>query len=185
MTQYYFYQTPGRASYAAVERQVKRDAAAFLRACCRRPPLAVRLVKNALGAPGVEGAPEICVSYSHSGPYFAMALSTAPVGIDIEQRRPVNLAVARRFAPAEQDYVTCEGERGFFALWTLKEAYLKLLGRGIAGGLASFSVVDAGRIKKCCRDHYLGSMWISPSLCLGIASDEGPVRPVQSQFVLL
>ena len=35
-------------------------------------------------------------------------------------------------------------DRAFFALWTLKESFVKREGTGIAGGLGSFSVTLAG-----------------------------------------
>jgi len=72
-----------------------------------------------------------------------------PVGVDAEceraMRDPVRLA-ARFFAASESAAVAAAGRAGgsaepvlFYALWTLKEAYVKSLGRGLALGLDRFA----------------------------------------------
>ncbi|MDX2259772.1 MAG: 4'-phosphopantetheinyl transferase superfamily protein [Hyphomicrobiaceae bacterium] len=84
---------------------------------------------------------------SHAGDWAAVALCwSAPVGIDIERVRDVDLRLARRyFAPAEADAVMREADAfarrlAFFRTWTAKEAYVKALGEGIAHGLERFEV---------------------------------------------
>lgn len=93
-------------------------------------------------------------SLSHSGDVAVVAVAARiPVGVDAEHVRPVRrlLRIARRyFAPAEfrrlRD-VADEDERVrmFFRFWTRKEAFLKALGCGIAGGLGRFDVRAIGR----------------------------------------
>jgi 4'-phosphopantetheinyl transferase len=64
------------------------------------------------------------------------------VGVDIEEsgRRP-SPELARRLAPDEQEWLTPWSDQRFLGLWTKKEAYLKMLGTGIAGGLRTFSAL--------------------------------------------
>ncbi len=86
-------------------------------------------------------------SISHSGDYVVCAVDDDEVGIDIEQIRPVNLSVCKRFfnddekfyvfgrKPDEKDFTgeaTEDMLRRFFEVWTYKEACVKLKGSGIA-----------------------------------------------------
>ncbi len=84
---------------------------------------------------------------SHSGDMVVCAVDDKPVGIDIEQIRPIDLTVAKRICtdeellylfgrtPTEQDFAyTTDTETltHFFELWTAKEAYSKCKGCGIS-----------------------------------------------------
>lgn len=66
------------------------------------------------------------------------------VGVDIEpcQRRPNWQKVAQRwFSPVEQEWLLAQNDAlEFLKVWTLKEAWLKATGRGIAGNLQSLEV---------------------------------------------
>lgn len=81
---------------------------------------------------------------SHSQHWLAIALATAPVGVDIEftAQAPARpwLALARRFFTANE-YLHLSKQpadqlaHAFFQLWTQKEAVLKAHGGGISAGL--------------------------------------------------
>ena len=94
------------------------------------------------GKPALVNGPEF--SLSHSGERVLCALSDRAVGADIQQLRPYNPALVRRFFTAEEgDWLEVQQERdlAFTLLWGLKESYVKLLGSGIAGvHLDSFTV---------------------------------------------
>ncbi len=83
---------------------------------------------------------------THSRGAVALAVSGGrEVGIDVEERgRSVEyLALAERFfAPAEVRYLQsiapAQVPQAFFALWTLKEAYVKGIGRGLSFPLDAF-----------------------------------------------
>lgn len=112
------------------------------------------------GKPYAENA-KIQFSISHSGDIAVCALSDKPVGIDIEQIREVNVNVARRlFTPDEQIYVfekwTQVRER-FFEVWTRKEAYVKMLGKGISH-FPQFSVMGNKSIQTHIREKYIVSV---------------------------
>ncbi len=80
------------------------------------------------------------ISVSHSGDVVVCALaSNAVVGIDVETGRPRDAeAIAQRYFTAEEArWLAQDAEPRFSMLWVLKEAYLKALGSGLAGGLAS------------------------------------------------
>ena len=86
---------------------------------------------------------------SHSGDYAAFAVSRAgAIGVDLErvnEERPrLSEIVARYFATGEQAawraLPEMERARGFFALWTRKEAFVKARGDGVFSGLDQFEV---------------------------------------------
>lgn len=90
---------------------------------------------------------------SHSGNHVACAVGPVPLGIDLEQVRPVQnfTAICKRvFTPAEQAAIEAGPPEDvldrFFDYWTLKESYLKALGYGLSKPLQSFSIeIDRGR----------------------------------------
>jgi 4'-phosphopantetheinyl transferase len=104
--------------------------------------------EGAHGRPEVDIAPcPLTFNIAHSGGLVACALSWhGEVGVDIEDRRrpPIDHdLVARCCSPAEAADVEARGGAGwrdrFLQYWTLKEAYLKARGLGIAVHLADLS----------------------------------------------
>jgi 4'-phosphopantetheinyl transferase len=84
---------------------------------------------------------------SHCDGLVACALSrTEPSGIDVEcSDRHAPFAVAERhYAPEEQAWLAtlpeAERQTGFFMLWTLKEAFIKATGKGLAQPLPDIIV---------------------------------------------
>jgi 4'-phosphopantetheinyl transferase len=75
----------------------------------------------------------------------ALAIAGCDVGVDIEEVRPVDGAVAERFFSAGEN-AALRGLRGeawrdaFYRCWTRKEAVVKALGKGLSLRLASFEV---------------------------------------------
>ncbi|MCD7843238.1 MAG: 4'-phosphopantetheinyl transferase superfamily protein [Clostridiales bacterium] len=85
--------------------------------------------------PLLADAPDIGFNLSHSGQWAVCALCAAPVGVDLQEERPLRRNLLRRFAPAEQALLEAlpEAERqaAFYDLWCLKEAYCKCTGDGL------------------------------------------------------
>ena len=116
---------------------------------------------------GERGKPELAPEFtgfglrfnvSHSALLVAMAVTRAGrVGVDVEclTARAAPLALATRYFTAGEarhlaGFPATEQQRHFYRLWTLKEAWLKATGAGVAEGLAgiSFEFDAAGRVDK-------------------------------------
>ena len=91
------------------------------------PALPVALLPA--GKPVFSGRANAFFSLSHSGRYVLCAISDRPVGADVQQMRPVNPSIWRRFHPDEQAWLSMlpeqERQAGLFRLWTRKEAWVK------------------------------------------------------------
>ncbi|MDR0126231.1 MULTISPECIES: 4'-phosphopantetheinyl transferase family protein [Bacillus] len=96
------------------------------------------------GKPVVRQIPSFHFNLSHSGDWVVCAVDDAPVGIDIEEMKPIDLTIAKRFFSNDeyQDLLSQPVERQeayFFHLWSMKEAFIKLTGKGLSYGLSSFT----------------------------------------------
>lgn len=128
------------------------------------------------GKPAVASQPALLLptfNLSHSAQHGLLALHAGgvPLGVDIEVARPFERAAriaARHFNAAEAAAVESatagtEREAIFFRTWTRKEAYLKLTGLGLPGGLACVetgTVADA-RMLVVPPEHGLASAWVT------------------------
>ena len=95
---------------------------------------------------------ELFFSVSHSGSYWACAISNAEIGIDVQQFQTCRMErIAKRFFhPKEATWIKERGQKAFFLVWTAKESYVKFTGEGITDEFAAFSVVDdKGNIDVC------------------------------------
>lgn len=119
------------------------------------PMTAWRFRTNAHGCPFVvdeqAGAPPLSFNLSHTAGLVAVAVTRGrAVGVDVERvDRIVTDGIAERhFAPAEVEALRrlppdVQG-RVFFEYWTLKEAYIKARGMGLAIPLDAFAFALRG-----------------------------------------
>lgn len=82
---------------------------------------------------------------SHSGDWVICIIDDQDVGVDIEKIEKIDLDIAKRFySPNEYEDLMLQPEsqrnRYFFDLWTLKESYIKCIGRGLNYSLNSFTI---------------------------------------------
>ncbi len=105
---------------------------------------------NAYGKPYFANAEDLHFSISHSGEYAMVVLSDKEIGCDIQQIKNINLSIADRFFTAEEKkYVKCTED--FFRIWTLKESFIKAIGKGLALPLNSFSIKGLDSDKPYCE----------------------------------
>lgn len=99
-------------------------------------------------------------SLSHSGFFVACAVSNREIGADIEALRLIRPALAKRVcSPEELRYVFPGGEfdsARFLSVWTVKEAYCKYTGDGIAADLRTVAAANAaGLLPEVCGHSLL------------------------------
>ena len=83
---------------------------------------------------------------SHAGDYVVGVVSDCEVGCDIEKIVKAPMEIAEHyFNFPELEYITSQQEKdkAFFTLWTLKESYMKMTGRGMSLPLDSFEILPA------------------------------------------
>ena len=93
-----------------------------------------RMAYGAYGKPGVEGHPEIQFSLSHSGAMIVFAQASAPVGVDVEEIRDIDVSVFHRFLSGNEKSMIASGADPlltFYTVWTVREAFAKETGRGL------------------------------------------------------
>lgn len=113
-------------------------------------PAEWRFIANVHGRPEIlerpPGAPDLRFNISHTDGLIACAVTIGrEVGVDVEHihRRLSHDVAGRFFAPAEvtdlRRLPAEDQERVFFDYWTLKEAYIKARGFGLALPLGDFA----------------------------------------------
>lgn len=112
------------------------------------PQQHIDLIFGKKGKPHISNLSGVHFNISHSGHYVVCAVGPDELGIDVERIRKVNLRVAERFFSASEihDLMACEEEsrmKYFITLWTIKESYLKAIGRGLTQHLNSFTIVKS------------------------------------------
>lgn len=101
------------------------------------------------GKPYFRYNPEIHFSLSHSGDYAICSIGAHEIGNDIELIKSGRERVAQRFfAKEELDWIyeardLREKDERIFRIWTMKESFLKVTGRGMSLPLKDFTVVAA------------------------------------------
>ena len=104
---------------------------------------------NPYGKPLLESPPDLHFNVSHSGKWVVCCIDQTPIGVDVEEMRPVDYRIIERFFSKEEatvffDLSEEKREEHFFDLWTLKESYVKAIGKGLFISPSSFTVKDKG-----------------------------------------
>lgn len=124
----------GLAAELLFQRAVKRH--------CPAVPLPVARDKAENGKPYLLGCPDFHFNLSHSGLWAVCAVADAPVGVDIQQERPVPSKLSRKFTSAEQRQLQAvsleQHDQLLFDLWVEKESYIKCTGQGLLCPFRSF-----------------------------------------------
>lgn len=115
--------------------------------------------KNSYGKPYLTDYPEIFFNVSHSNGITACITDSRECGIDCEKVREYRPNVMKRaFSESEREIVenAPENERNllFFTFWTLKEAYVKAIGKGLSYPMneVKFQLID-GDITSNIKDY--------------------------------
>lgn len=111
------------------------------------------MIKEAKGKPFFKHNKECFFNISHTKKYVAVCFDNVPIGIDIEQVRKNKLPLVERFFhPKEVEYLKQTNnlysknknisvfDLAFTQLWTIKEAYVKMKGEGIANNFKNINL---------------------------------------------
>jgi 4'-phosphopantetheinyl transferase len=106
---------------------------------------AFRLSYGLYGKPFLTDYPSLFFNLSHSGEYVCLAVGNVPLGIDIQVYTRMKEGLAKRFFTEEdirrlERCGEAEREKLFFRMWSIKESYIKLTGKGMSQGLSSFEI---------------------------------------------
>jgi 4'-phosphopantetheinyl transferase len=105
------------------------------------PASSHQLTTDDKGKPVCKGG--LAVSIAHSGDLVVCGVADrGQIGVDIElpySGRDIDGIASRYYAAAEVEWLATQPEDRFYMLWVLKEAWLKAMGTGIAGGLDRLS----------------------------------------------
>lgn len=108
---------------------------------------------NEYGKPRVKGNDKFNYSISHSGDWVICVYDDENVGVDIQEKRPWKLQMAKRFYSDKEyerliniDEKLAQGQTDvFYKIWSAKESCVKLIGRGIGGGISQYVTDDEFR----------------------------------------
>lgn len=109
------------------------------------------LIKNDYGKPYILEIDNLHFNISHSGHWIMCVISSKPVGVDIEKIIDVDYSIIGRYFSLEEinhfnKLKEEEKKSYFFDLWTLKESYIKAIGKGLSVPLDSFSIIKTSNI---------------------------------------
>ena len=115
-------------------------------------PDCVSICETEEGKPYLEGVRDFHFNLSHSGNLAVCAVSSLPVGCDVQEITDVKLDIARRFTPEEYEKIAAlTGDMArdlLFRFWTAKESYIKAVGTGFRTSLNAFSVdLESGEVR--------------------------------------
>lgn len=172
-----------RARFIAGRGMLRAILADYL--CCH--PRTVQLELGEHGKPLLADR-AFSFNLSHSADYWVLAVSNLEtVGVDVETVRSRSSldGIARRcFSDAELvswlGLAADERQSVFYRLWTIKEAFVKAVGRGLALGLhhCEVDMVNYDGFSAVPADCGLASFWRAKELPLGEGVRAALVTPV-------
>ncbi|MBE4938163.1 4'-phosphopantetheinyl transferase superfamily protein [Bacillus cereus] len=146
----------------------------------------IRFKYNEYGKPFVENFSDFHFNLSHSGEWVVCTTANFNVGIDIEKVSEIEaLKLAKEFFSADEFYDISnmnsdEQINYFYDLWSLKESYIKTIGKGLYTPLNSFSIKKESRAlilyKNIPKNFYFKQYNIDPNYKLSACAtrDEFP-----------
>ena len=173
-----------REAYVAAHALTRRALACFASAS----PMALRFAADDYGKPSLVDPPsarQLQFSLSHTRGLVGVGIAMArDVGVDVERiaEDRIGIELAERILPAaEVAYLRRQPEAAragaTMVVWTLKEAYVKAIGKGLSYPLDAFVVLpDAPELRDDARSADDASTWllhsqrIEPQFVMGLAA---------------
>ncbi len=104
----------------------------------------LKLVRNENGKPYAANKDNLFFNISHSNEMCVLAISDGEVGVDVQEIREIRGDIAKRFfCKEETEYINLDDadeNRKTIEIWSIKESYVKMLGKGLGYGLDAFKI---------------------------------------------
>lgn len=126
---------------------------------------------NDFGKPYLLGFPSIEYNISHAGQFVVCVINdNGPVGIDVEMVKNSNLELAKQFyTESEYRYLVSQlpeiQPEYFCQLWTMKESYIKMIGKGLSIPLDSFNVLDRASVGNAYFQQFIRNKEVVGTIC--------------------
>lgn len=106
----------------------------------------INIGQNNYGKPYILNYENMHYNVSHSGEWVACVVNTSVVGIDLQEIQENKWNIAEHFFSQEENKYLCSLEQeqrlyAFYDIWSLKEAYIKAIGKGLYQSLDEFSII--------------------------------------------
>ncbi|WP_198172463.1 4'-phosphopantetheinyl transferase family protein [Hymenobacter ginkgonis] len=110
-------------------------------------PAAIQFVVGPNKKPAIQNEPGLHYNVSHSKDWILIAVSAAPVGVDVEAIDPLfpfQDILPHSFSLPERQAIMSspDGAHLFYQLWTRKEAFVKATARGIDDEFSTIPALD-------------------------------------------
>lgn len=105
---------------------------------------------NEYGKPFCGFLDDFHFNISHSGSWVVCAVDINPIGIDVEKISQIDLDISKNYFSQKEHEDLLRSNNPieyFFTLWSLKESYIKFIGKGLSHPLDSFSMVFSSNSK--------------------------------------
>ncbi|MGN1403854.1 MAG: 4'-phosphopantetheinyl transferase family protein [Ruminococcus sp.] len=140
-----------------------------------------KIARDSHGKPFFPDEPGIHFNLSHCRELAVCGVSDRPLGVDVEEVRPLRERVLRRaFSPEECQAVrnSQQPDEYFFRLWTLKESYVKAIGVGISYPLQTLSfLLDGDGIRSSVSGWQFGQFLVQPDWVVSCCVDRNDTLP--------
>lgn len=148
----------------------------------------IKFKYNEYGKPSLIAPEGVHFNISHSGDWVFCGVSDAPIGIDIEEIITDCLSIAKIFfANEEYDYICNQPLFNqydtFCKIWTLKESYIKCIGKGLSIPLESFGFKFFGDKIRMYNNGILDTMYSFNSMKIDEKYYVSLCRPNREPFV--
>ena len=97
--------------------------------------------------PYIAGRDDVFFNLSHSGEMVICAIAPVEVGCDIELIKEDRPKIAQRFFTEEEQQFSSVSKENFYRMWTLKETFMKVTGKGLQLPMRDYSINVAEEIK--------------------------------------
>lgn len=142
---------------------------------------------NYYGKPRLKDEYNIEFNLSHSEDWVLCGINDSSVGVDVEKMKDINFDVAKRFFTSKEyeDLLLSseeEAKEKFYLYWTLKESFIKNVGRGLNIPLNTFEfILDNENInlyinKQENYDYHFKRIYLEPKVVASVCWQGEEVR---------